>query len=191
MVTEIRIYFEGASELREGFRSFFGEIKTADGRGPKLIAGGGREQAIADFRKSFKSHAAALNLLLIDSEGPDTGRLFETICQPQQIPENARGKVFWMVECMESWFLADVEALGRYYYLDLAEALRGNPDVEEIPKRDVLARLKAATNGRYHKTKDAPHLLKRILPERVKQAAPNCRRLFNRFLSDSYRSPKL
>jgi hypothetical protein len=182
MVTEIRIYFEGASELREGFRNFFAEIKTDGGRGPKLIAGGGREQAIADFRKSSKNHPDALNLLLVDSEGPDTGALFEAICQPQRIPESARREVFWMVECMESWFLADIEALGSYYGRDLTEALRGNPNVEEIPKRDVLARLKAAAGGRYRKTKDAPRLLKQIRPQRVRQAAPNCGRLFDRFL---------
>jgi hypothetical protein len=39
---------------------------------------------------------------------------------------------------MESWFLADIEAVGQYNQADLAEALRGNPRVEEIPKRDVL-----------------------------------------------------
>jgi hypothetical protein len=98
-------------------------------------------------------------------------------------PRKREVKIFWMVECMESWFLADIEALSRYYRRDLAEALRGNPNVEEIPKEDVLARLKAATDGRYHKTKDAPHILKRILPQRVKQAAPNCRRLFDLFMS--------
>lgn len=80
---------------------------------------------------------------------------------------------------MESWFLADIDALVDYFEMDLRKALRGNPDVEEIPKRDVLDRLKAATNGRYHKTRDAPHLLKRIRPDRVKRAAPHCRRLFD------------
>ena len=98
-------------------------------------------------------------------------------------PGKGEGQDFWMVECMESSFLADIEALSRYYRRDLTEALRGDPNVEEIPKKDVLARLKAATDGRYHKTKDAPHILKGILPQRVKQAAPNCRRLFDLFMS--------
>jgi hypothetical protein len=186
MVTEIRIYYEGAAELREGFRSFFREIETAnEGHPPKCIAGRGREQAIADFRKAIAKHSEALNCLLIDSDTADTGHLFETICQPQRVPEAFKDRVFWMVECMESWFLADIQAVGQYYQADLAEALRGNPRVEEIPKRDVLRRLKAATNGRYHKTQDAPHLLKRIRPDRVRQAAPHCRRLFDRFLSNS------
>src|ERR1700677_4903953 len=126
MGTEIPIYFEGASELREGFRSFLGEIKTVNGRAPNLIAGRGRDQAISDFRKSFKNHPDALNLLLIDSEGPDTGTLFETIVKPQQIPQSAGDRVFWMVECMESWFLADIDTLSKYYRNDLTKALRGN-----------------------------------------------------------------
>jgi hypothetical protein len=186
MVTEIRIHYEGDTELREGFRSFLREIETAnEGHPPRLIAGRGREQAIADFRKALRIHPTAVNVLLIDSEGPDDGRLFETICQPQQIAEALKDRVFWMVECMESWFLADVDALCQHYRKDLREELRGNPKVEEIPKKDVLTRLKTATNGRYHKTKDAPHLLKRIRPELVRQAAPNCRRLFDRLLFNS------
>jgi hypothetical protein len=51
-----------------------------------------------------------------------------------------------MVECMESWFLADIDALSRHCRRDLTEALRGNPNVEEIPKKDVLARLKTAAD---------------------------------------------
>src|ERR1017187_2046589 len=139
MGAEIRIYYEGDTELREGFRSFFREIETAnDGQPPKLIAGRGREQAMADFQKAVRKHPGALIVLLIDSDGPDDGKLFDTICRPQQMPGQLRDRVFWMVECMESWFLADVEALSSYYRADLTEALRGNPIVEQIPKRDVL-----------------------------------------------------
>jgi len=123
----------------------------------------------------------ALNVLI----GPNASgksNLFAAIGLLKAAPEDLQAAV-WMVECMESLFLADIDALGRYYRRDFAEVLRGNPNVEEIPKRDVLARLKAATGGRYHKTKDAPHLLKQIQPQRVKRAAPNCRRLFERFVS--------
>jgi hypothetical protein len=182
MVTEIRIYYEGADDLREGFRGFFREIETLHGRPLRPVAGRGREQAIGDFRKSFKNHPAALNLLLIDSEGPDTGKLFESVCQPQRIPETSRERVFWMIQCMECWFLADIDALCQHYGPDVKGALHGNPNVEGIPKKDAIERLDAATRRRfqrrYHKTKDALSLLKRISPDRVKQAAPHCRRLF-------------
>jgi hypothetical protein len=88
-----------------------------------------------------------------------------------------------MVQCMEAWFLADAEALRRYYGKDFREsAVRGNPNVEEIPGKDVFEALKTATKdtrkGRYHKTKHAPFLLRLISPALVKQASAHCRRLF-------------
>jgi len=88
---------------------------------------------------------------------------------------------------MESWFLADPESLKKYYGDGFGEnALRSNPHVEEIPKADVLSRLKAATRGtqkrEYHKTGHAPALLARIDPALVKTAAPNCKRLFTALL---------
>ena len=94
---------------------------------------------------------------------------------------------------MESWFLADVEALKTYYGPDFrARRLPRNPDVEQVSKKDVERGLKAATCdttiGEYHKTRHAPALLARIRAERVQVAAPNCKRLFdvlNRRLSAS------
>jgi hypothetical protein len=42
---------------------------------------------------------------------------------------------------MEAAVQADIDALGRYYdHKDLTKALSCNPNVEEIPKSDVLAR---------------------------------------------------
>jgi hypothetical protein len=71
----------------------------------------------------------------------------------------------------------------QFYGKGFQEApLRGNPNVEEIPKADVLSRLKKATKdtkrGEYHKTKHAPALLAVINVSRVRSAAPNCDRMF-------------
>jgi hypothetical protein len=185
MVAETRIYFEGDPTLREGFRVFFGELATALGRQPSLIAGDGREMAIADFLTALKKHPGAFNILLIDSEGPDDGRLFESICRPQRVDLRSKDRVFWMVQCMETWFLADVEALRRYYGKEFREsAMPRNPKVEEIPKKDVFEALKAATRTSKNpyddrtKSKHAPRLLKLIDPALVKQASAHCRRLF-------------
>ncbi len=61
--------------------------------------------------------------------------------------------------------------------------LKGNPRIEEIPKADVMQRLKLATRGlkkgAYHKTKHAPHILRLLQPSAVKRAAPHCQRLFD------------
>ena len=183
MVAETRIYFEGDPALREGFRVFFSELATALGRQPRLIAG--EATAIADFLTGLRKHPGALNILLIDSERPDDGKLFESICQPRGIDVRSRNRVFWMVQCMEAWFLADAEALRKYYGKEFREnAVPGNPRVEEISQKDVFEALKTATKdtskGRYHKTKHAPSLLKLIDPALVKQASAHCRRMFDR-----------
>ena len=181
MVSKVRIHFEGDPALREGFSEFFRELTAALGRAPKLIAG--KADPFRVFLLALETHPDALNILLIDSEGPDDGKLFETICQPRGIDVRSEDTVFWMVQCMEAWFLADAEALKKYYRNEFREdVVRGNPNVEEILKEDVFEALKTATKdtskGRYHKTKHAPSLLKLISPARVRQASRHCRRLF-------------
>jgi hypothetical protein len=88
-----------------------------------------------------------------------------------------------MVEMMESWFHADKDALEKYYGNGFRKrALKPNPNVEEISKKDLEDGLNAATKdtraGRYHKTKHAPALLQSIRPALVRRAAPNCERFF-------------
>jgi hypothetical protein len=180
MVSKVRIHFEGDPALREGFSEFFRELTAALGRAPKLIAG--KADPFRVFLLALETHPDALNILVIDSEGPDNGELFETICQPKGIDARSRDHVFWMVQCMEAWFLADAEALRKYYGKEFREnAVPVNPRVEEISKKDVFEALKAATKdtskGPYHKTKHAPSLLKLIRPALVEQASAHCRRL--------------
>ena len=55
-------------------------------------------------------------------------------------------QIHLMVQCMEAWFLADIPAVLQYYAHEFDEfALRGNPNIEAIPKRDVMDRLHNAT----------------------------------------------
>jgi hypothetical protein len=55
--------------------------------------------------------------------------------------------------------------------------------VEEIPKANVLERLKKAANGEYHKVKHGMRLLELIDPAKVRKPAPNCDRMFRLFLA--------
>ena len=89
-----------------------------------------------------------------------------------------------MVQVMEAWFLADRDALQRYYGREfLVNRLHGSAtDVESIPKNDVLLGLIRATErtrkGRYHKTQHAPDLLELVDVGKVRRNAPACERLF-------------
>ncbi len=94
-----------------------------------------------------------------------------------------------MVQAMESWFLADREALAEFYSDGfLANSLPGSPtNVEAVLKDDLEPKLKHAskptkTKGEYHKVKHGFALLALIDPIKVGNASPHAR-LFNEFLS--------
>ena len=121
----VRVYFEGHKRLRPGFRSFFSEI--CDRGRVFFIAGGGRNQAIQDYKDAMRTHPEAWNILILDAEGPDDGRLFGRL----SIRAASRESVFFMVQIMESWFLADVETL-KNYYGEGFKAIPRSDDVETV-----------------------------------------------------------
>lgn len=181
MVKEIRIHFEGHPALKEGFRQFFGEVVSLARERRwhvQFIAGHGRGNTIRDYCDACESHRLSWNVLLIDSEGPDDGKLFQKL----GLPAAKKDSVFWMVQLMESWFLADIQALKQHYGANVMKArLRGNPKIEEIPKADVIKRLRAAVRTpkrSYDKVEDTPRLLRLLDPAIVRAACPNCERIF-------------
>ena len=170
----IRIYFEGDKKLTRGFHTFLLGPGTRGAARVNLSHTDG--QPIRDFRRGQKSHPGAVNLLLLDSDEMPNRRQELADC-----PDN----VFWMTELMEAWFVADSENLRGYYGKDFNDkAMPSNPEVERIPKKDVVDGLKGATRdtqkGVYHKTRHAPDLLMNLDREKVKRAAMECERLFRR-----------
>lgn len=132
---------------------------------PPIATYGGPVQA---FRIALRAHPDAWNVL-IDGEDPDEAALREKGlqgCDPERI--------FWMVQIMESWFLADPEALEKLFG---KTPPAGNPKVEEIPKKDILERLKKVA-GEYHNVKHGAKLLASVGPGKVRKAAPNRDRMF-------------
>ena len=89
-----------------------------------------------------------------------------------------------MVQCMESWFYADKEALVRLFGRGFnAKALPGDKNIERIPKKDVLSRLNRATrnakHGPYDKGVHSFSILEQIDPQKVTAASPHARRLMD------------
>ena len=112
------------------------------------------------------------------------------LCRQHGWDQCHAGSIFWMVQMMEAWFHADKDRLQKFYGEGFKEsALKKNPKVEEISKKDLEAGLKAAKKdtqkGNYYdrKTEHGPKLLAAIRPELVRSAAPNCQRLFEAVLS--------
>jgi hypothetical protein len=130
VVKELRIYFEGDSALRPGFGQF---LKFANSGKPTLVATGATP--VEDFKTAVRLHPHALNVLLLDSEGPADAE--EANRRLAAIPENARDRVFWMVQLMESWFLADPDAFGFHRQGFGRGLFKDWQDVEAVRKEDV------------------------------------------------------
>ena len=180
MVTELRIYFEGDRGLKLGLHKFLKDIvEVARSQRCKFQLVEANGSPVQDLRDALKTHRDAWNVLLLDSEDPQELQL-----RKESLEGCDAESVFWMVQIMESWFLADVDALKAVFKVGLSEsALRGNPNVEDIPKEDVLGRLNKAANGEYHKVNHGVKLLELIDPAKVRKAAPNCDRMFRVILA--------
>ena len=90
-----------------------------------------------------------------------------------------------MVQCMESWFLADKEVLAAFFGGEFKlNTLSANASIEEISKQDVLQGLKKATRecekkGEYGKGQHSFEILALLNPERVINASPHAERLIH------------
>jgi hypothetical protein len=184
----IYLYVEGGGDhaylitrCREGFRKFL-ENAGFKGRMPRIVACGSRAKAVGKFKCALENGDEAF--LLIDSED------LVSSASPWEHLAARRGDCFTrpagandehchlMVVCMESWFLADVDALRRYFGQEFnAGALPSNPEIEEILKQDVLGGLASATRQcgrgeRYDKGRHSFRILCEIDPARVRRASP-------------------
>lgn len=188
MVREIRIYFEGDASLRPGFYSFFADLRAAAwARRIRLQLVAGRGQVVRGFINALAQYPApdTLNILLMDSEGPDSGQLRQQLerrsdWRPPRGSSVSDEQIHWMVQAMEAWFLADREALRRHFGSRLRERQLPGSNVEEVSNpKHVLKRASATrSEHRYHETRDAPELLEQVNVETVRRNAPACDRLF-------------
>lgn len=195
------VYVEGGghskasrSECRKGFRQFF-ENAGLTGRMPSIVACGSRQIAFGDF-----VHAVAkpghdhFCVLLVDSEGPvaqedDSWGHLKKQDNWDRPEDAAEDSAHLMVQCTESWFLADKGNLAAYFGQRFSpNALPGNPDIEDIPKTDVLQGLRNATRqcaakGAYDKGRHAFKLLSGTDPSEVQDASPYAKHLVDTLLS--------
>lgn len=193
---EIRIYVEGGGDgvdskaaLRQGMDNFLKELKNlARHKGVqwKLITCGPRNKTFRDFQTALKSHPDAFNLLLVDAEAPFTsGNICQHLQNRDKWPMSTIDEIqcHLMVEVMENWLMADVDALAQFYGQNFnRQAIPNTQNVEQVPKDAVEAALTDATRrtqkGRYHKIQHGPKLLGLVDVSTVRHRAPACDRLF-------------
>ena len=100
-------------------------------------------------------------------------------------PEGADDdQAFLMVQVMETWFLADRDALRKYFGAKLNEkAFKKWPKLEDLSKDavlDVLERATASCRKRYSKGKTSFELLAIVDPAQVEAACPHAKALLEK-----------
>ncbi len=190
----VRVYVEGGGNhtnnqrpLREAFTKLLGAV-VGDRPKPKVIACGGRSNAFNEFQAALKANEDALCLLLVDSEGPvkpgvdpwthvreRRGDLWE------RPPAAAADQLHFMVQMMEAWIMADVDAMSLYYNKGFdADAVR-HERLEDVSKDDLEKKLdkaiKATAKKRYEKS-DGMVLIGCVNVDRVGVACSHASRFF-------------
>ena len=151
---------------------------------PKIVACGGREKAYDKFKIAHLNKDET-SLLLVDAEESvqETGPWRHLkVRENWDCPDDAiDDQCHLMVQIMESWFLADQDALKEFYGQDYQDgALPQNSQIEQIAKQDVLDGLKQATSDTgkrgYNKGSHSFEILAELDPEKVMNASPHAKR---------------
>ena len=197
MVSEVRLYVEGGGDnteskrlFRTGFSEFLSDLNAIARRRRirwSIIACGSREATWENYRDALADHPDALIILLVDSEGPvqDGQEPYAYLRDHDrwslEVAENPRCHL--MVQMMEAWFIADIDALRAFYGPEFHDRLLPRQtDVEQIAKNLLSSALDNATRhtkrGKYHKIQHASKLLAKIDVQKVRRSAKHCERLF-------------
>jgi hypothetical protein len=196
---KVIIYIEGGGDgqlldtlFRQGWAQFFQSAGLA-GKMPQVVRGNGRRRAFDLFANAVASQRKnELPLLLVDSEeAVAEGR---TVWQHLKArpgdgwarPKSAtNNQAFLMVQVMETWFVADRDALRAFFGNCFNDSkIPAWPNLESVPKQsiyDTLDRATAKCGGkRYAKGELSFKLLRTISPARVENASPRAKALLDR-----------
>lgn len=179
--------------LRQGMDAFLAEIKNACRKkkwGWKLVCCGTRNTTYKAFQSAHANGDTDIVVLLVDSETRiDVAAPSAHLAARDgwDLHGSEYDMIYFMVQTMETWIVADPDALRAYY----GQGFRGNvlprrQNLEEVSKTEINQRLGRATQGtrkgKYHKIKHARELLQRIDPVTVRERCPHCARLFETLL---------
>ena len=202
----VRVYVEGGGDYkhtdtntacRQGFATLLKRVGLPQ-RSFSVVACGGRNETHEDFRMAVHQNKAQFLILLVDSEAPVAAgagtwahlKAHDNWDRPRGVTDD---QAHLMVQCMEAWFLADREALERFYGQGFRKrALPGRPDIEQAPKPSLIPALERATRatskGKYDKVRHGFALLAEIDAEQVTARSEHARRLFDTVIRETRQS---
>ena len=160
---------DGKAALRKGMDALLAAVKRAAEHKHlrwKLVCCGSRDQALRAFRKAVTADSEAFVMLLVDAEGPVSESPGRHLAARDgwDVTFADEDALHLMAQVMETWIVADADALAAYYEHGFQpSALPRAQNLEDVPKDDIARGLNRATEhtkkGRYHKIHHARDLL--------------------------------
>jgi hypothetical protein len=191
-MVSVTIYVEGGGEgnnlksrCRKGFSKFIKKMGF-DGCMPSIVACGGRKSAYDMFKIAVASAGHdEYPILLVDSEDPISSEnpwdhLY--VRDHWDRPADANDdQAQMMATCMETWIMADHEAMKKVFgsCLRIRSLIPAN-NLEDRSRQELLAALKSATdncgrNKAYDKGERSFQLLEELNPKSLENLSYFCR----------------
>lgn len=179
-MAECVLFVEGSrktdnGDLRIGFGRLLEQANLR--RKPLIVMCNDTDGAIRKFQLELAKSNPAFRriLLLVDLDGPDATRN-AWLAAKNLIAYEAQ--VFFMVQKMEAWFLAQPDILHEFYQPKLTHALPVTAATHVAHPDRVLERCTTGTRkGRYHKTGHGARLLAQLRLTELQQPFPDVARL--------------
>ncbi|MGI4863244.1 MAG: DUF4276 family protein [Janthinobacterium lividum] len=174
------IFVEGSRKTDNGdlHYSFNQLLRQANPRYmPLIVMCNDTAGAIRKFRQEIANPRSKFQqvLLLVDLDGPDDTR--EAWLASQELASH-QANVFFMVQKMEAWFLAQVEVVQEFYNHNLAHALpRAKAALVTHPDRVLERCTSGHRKGSYHKTGHGARLLIQLSLPKLQADFPDVARL--------------
>ena len=195
----VKLFVEGGgdddslkTECRRGFAKLLEKGGLA-GRMPRIVACGGRQRAYDRFSTELAARdPATAPMLLVDSEDPVlrgtspwahvASRKGDQWAKPAGASDD---HLHLMVQCMETWLLADRQAIASFYGngFRVGALPSAGSQIETLSRQEILQKLEQATRsartkGRYDKGRHSFALLAQVDPGVLRQASPWADRFF-------------
>lgn len=179
-MAECVLFVEGSrntdnGDLRNGFSKLLQQANLR--RMPQIIMCNDTAGAIRKFQQETDNPRSRFQriLLLVDLDGPDATR---TAWLAAKALTAHRDRIFFMVQKMEAWFLAQPSVVHNFYSPNLPHALPATAAGLMQHPDQVLEHCTMGTRkGRYHKTGHGARLLAQLRLPELQTVFPDVARL--------------
>lgn|GEM_PF-2251669 len=176
------IYIEGAKniengDLKKAFHALFEKAGITEQ--PRIIMGNGISQTVDKFKNhqwEEKKRGKYNKLLLIDLDGRDEEK--DQKVQFHGLEEDKEmGRIFFMVQAMEAWFIAQKSKVAELYGNDAIKGLPGKPAHEIVKPKIEFSKAFEKSGKFYNEVRHGSKLLGALDTKQLMKDFPDVKNL--------------